>query len=164
MPRPTPWHGTQIAAWAHWRVTEDPELALTVLGGALRSPRQAPLLHRLADLGPIASAYADDVRHLFDHAGDWTRLTAAHAWWRITGDPEPALPELLRAPAPVRSGRATEHTLIVVRLLGDIGPPARKAADTLRTIVANERRVGGSILADEELCRATGAALTAIER
>ncbi|MBT2451321.1 hypothetical protein J7F03_30480 [Streptomyces sp. ISL-43] len=92
---PKPWQGAQTAAWAHWRVTGDPELALRVTGAAVRAGPGRPVLRYLADLGPLAAPYADAVRPLLDCPGEWSRVGAAGAWWRITGDAAPAVATLL---------------------------------------------------------------------
>ncbi|MEV4515752.1 hypothetical protein AB0K00_43210 [Dactylosporangium sp. NPDC049525] len=127
-----PWHGDQDAAWAHWRVTGDPAVALDVIGRAVRrGPARADLTH-LADLGPHADAYAGDVRELFDSAGPWTRIRAAHAWWRSTGDLAAAVPVLLATLQPLRDGTADAVVREAVRHLGAIGaphPPRHRCCD-----------------------------------
>ncbi|MCX4632113.1 hypothetical protein [Streptomyces sp. NBC_01443] len=52
---PNRWHGEQTAAWAHCRITGDPELALRVSGAAVRAGLGRPVLRYLADLGPQAA-------------------------------------------------------------------------------------------------------------
>ncbi|MCJ0873193.1 hypothetical protein [Streptomyces sp. AP-93] len=151
---PKPWQGAQTAAWAHWRVTGDPELALWVGGAAARAGLGRPVLRYLADLGPLAAPYADSVRALLDCPGEWIRVGAAEAWWRITGDPAPAVAALLPELAPLAEHRVTELTLRTVRALGAIGPPAAAALPALRAVAAGPpRRYGASLLMDEELLR-----------
>lgn len=160
---PKPWHGAQTAAWAHWRVTGDPELALRVCGAAARAGLGRPVLRHLADLGPLAAPYADSVRALLDCPGEWSRVGAAEAWWRITGDPAPAVAALLPELAPAAGHRVTELMLRTVRALGAIGPPAAAALPVLRTVAAGPpRRYGESFLMDEELLRDARAALDRI--
>lgn len=160
---PKPWRGAQTAAWAHWRVTGDPELALWVCGSVARAGLRRPVLRYLADLGPLAAPYAGSVRALLDCPGEWTRVGAAEAWWRITGDPDPAVAALLPELAPLAEHRVTEVTLRTVRALGAIGPPAAVALPALRAVVAAPpRRYGASFLLDEELLRDAREALDRI--
>ncbi|WP_327256150.1 hypothetical protein [Streptomyces sp. NBC_01244] len=160
---PKPWQGAQTAAWAYWRVTGDPELALGAGGPAARAGFGRPVLRYLADLGPLAAPYADSVRALLDSPGEWTRVGAAEAWWRITGDPAPAVTALLPELAPLAEHRVTEVTLRTVRALGAIGPPAAAALPALRAVVAGPpRRYGASFLMDEELLRDAREALDRI--
>ncbi|MFJ6481473.1 hypothetical protein ACIQK6_15305 [Streptomyces sp. NPDC091682] len=135
-------HHPRPAAWAHWRVTGDPTLALDVCGTAVRSGAAGHGLPFLADLGPLAAAHADTVRGLLDSPGAWTRVAAAHAYWRITGDPEPAVPVLLAEVDPAWAGHPTVPVQEAVRHLGEIGAPAVAAAPLLGRILAQEERLG----------------------
>ncbi|MFB6579605.1 hypothetical protein ACFCYC_19700 [Streptomyces sp. NPDC056402] len=135
-------HHARRAAWAHWRVTGDPTLALDVCGAAVRSGTASHGLPFLADLGPLAAAHADTVRGLLDSPGAWTRVAAAHAYWRITGDPEPAVPVLLAEVDPAWAGHPAVPVQEAVRRLGEIGAPAAVAAPLLGRILAQEERLG----------------------
>lgn len=158
-----PWHGgAQTAAWAYWRVTGDPEPALRVCGAAARAGLGQPVLRYVADLGPRAARYADAVRPLLTGPGEWSRVGAAEAWWRITGDAQPAVEALLPELAPLARHSATPLVLRTVRVLGAIGGPAAAALPVLREVAASPRRYG-DIPMDEELLRAAREALTAIE-
>ncbi|MEV7520646.1 hypothetical protein [Streptomyces sp. NPDC091371] len=160
---PKPWHGLQTAAWAYWRVTGDPEPALRAGGSAAQAGPGRPVLRYLADLGPLAAPYADAVRALLGSVGEWTRVGAAEAWWRITGDPAPAVEALLPELAPLAEHRVTGLTLRSVHALTEIGPPAASALPALRTVTAAPpRRYGASFLLDEELCRAAREAVDRI--
>ncbi|MFE6842398.1 hypothetical protein [Streptomyces sp. NPDC057686] len=152
------------AAWAHWRVTGDPTLALDVGGAAVASGTGSHGLPFLADLGPLAAAHADTVRGLMESPGAWTRVAAAHAYWRITGDPEPAVPVLLAEVDPEWTGLPALPTREAVRRLGGIGAPAAEAAPLLRRILASQERLtdpweGTRILADEAYVRTLTEAL-----
>ncbi|MET9467840.1 hypothetical protein ABZY44_24155 [Streptomyces sp. NPDC006544] len=160
---PKPWQGVQTAAWAHWRVSGDPELALRVCGSAARAGLSRPVLRYLADLGPLAAPYADDVRHLLDAPGEWTRVGAAEAWWRMTGEAAPALAALLPELRPLDEHLVPPLVLRTVRALGAIGRPAAAALPVLRAVIASERRYGADILRDEELCRTAREALERVE-
>lgn len=151
-------HHLRRAAWAHWRATGDPTLALDVCGAAVGSGSGSHGLPFLADLGPLAAAHADTVRGLMESPGAWTRVAAAHAYWRITGDPEPAVPVLLAEVDPDWTGQPAVPTREAVRRLGEIGAPAAASAPLLRRILASEERLshpyeGRRILADEAYAR-----------
>ncbi|MFC8721565.1 hypothetical protein ACFUEL_29670, partial [Kitasatospora sp. NPDC057198] len=155
------WHGAQAAARAHWRITGDPDLALRTVGAAVRAGLGRPVHRYLAELGPLAIDFADPVRELLDAPGEFNRIGAAEAWWRITGEPAPVLPVLRRLITGPAHGEADEPTLRAVRLLGAIGTPAAESAPLLRALLASERRHGATVALDEELC---AAARTALER
>lgn len=158
-----PWHGgAQTAAWAYWRVTGDPEPALRVCGAAARAGLGQPVFRYLADLGPQAAPYADAVRPLLSCPGQWSRVSAAEAWWRITGDAPPAVEALLPELAPLARHSATSLVLRTVQVLGAIGGPSVEALPVLHEVTSSPRRYGG-IPTDEELLRAAREALTAIE-
>ncbi|MER5733555.1 hypothetical protein ABT084_35365 [Streptomyces sp. NPDC002138] len=165
---PNPWHGRQSAAWAHWQVTGDDGLALEVCGSFARKGLGGPVLRYVGDLCPAAAAYVDDVRALLDAPGAWTRVEAAHALWRITGDPGPSVPVLVRELAPLREASLTDPAEAAVRHLGEIGAPAAAAAPLLRELYADGRRAthrsGRRILCDERLRRSLETALGGIEK
>ncbi|MFF7159298.1 hypothetical protein [Streptomyces sp. NPDC008139] len=160
---PRRWHGAQTAAWAHWRVTGDPELALDVIGSAARTGLGRPVLSHLADLGPLAASYADALRPLLGCPGEWSRVGAAEAWWRVTGDAATAVDVLLPELQPLGEHRSTPLVLRTVQALGGIGRPAVAAVPLLKTVMASERRYGGNILMDERLCRAAQETLDRID-
>ncbi|MCX5195660.1 hypothetical protein OOK31_17405 [Streptomyces sp. NBC_00249] len=148
------WHGTRMAAWAHARVTGDDSLALAACAADLDAGLGSRTLPYLADLGPAAGRHADTVRALMDSPGEWTRVAAAHAWWRITGDPEPALPVLTATVAAGWTGHPARPVPNAVRHLGAIGRPSAGAAPALSALLAAEERVpepfeGRRILVDD---------------
>ncbi|KOU99450.1 hypothetical protein ADK91_27510 [Streptomyces sp. XY511] len=156
------------AAWAHWKVTGDPALALDVCGTAVRSGTASHGLPFLADLGPLAAAHAAPVRRLMESPGAWSRTYAAHAYWRITGDPGPATPVLLAQVDPAWDGGSALPVREAVRILGEIGAPAVSAAPLLRRILAQEERLGRPwrgvrILADQAYVRTLTEALEGID-
>ncbi|MEU2395568.1 hypothetical protein [Streptomyces sp. NPDC007369] len=162
-----PWHGVRMAAWAHSRVTGDDSLALRIYTADLASGLGSRVLPYLADLGPAAARHTDAVRALMDSPGAWTRVAAAHAWWRITGDPEPALPVLLGSVDPEWDGHPAYPTPRAVRHLGEIGAPAAAAEPVLTRLLERETRLGRPwesirILADDAFTRTLTEALAGI--
>ncbi|MFF3013169.1 hypothetical protein [Streptomyces sp. NPDC057939] len=155
-------HGAQTAAWAHWRITGDPRPAVDVIGAALRTGRGRVVLSHLADLGPLAADCSDDVAPLLGSLGEWTRVGAAGAWWRLTGDADTAVAALLPELRRLSDHAADPLLLRAVDLLGAIGRPAAAAVPALTAVIASERRYGASIVLDEQLCRAARTALAAI--
>ncbi|MFE2877206.1 hypothetical protein ACFXG6_22170 [Streptomyces roseus] len=160
-------HHPRLAAWAHWRATGDPALALDVCGAAVRSGTASHGLPFLADLGPLAAAHADTVRGLMESPGAWTRVAAAYAYARITGDADPAVRVLLAEVDPGWTGNPALPTREAVRRLGGIGAPAADAAPLLRRILAARERLGHPyenvrILADEAYVRTLTEALEQI--
>ncbi|GIE28326.1 hypothetical protein Ait01nite_013710 [Actinoplanes italicus] len=134
------WHGTQRAAWAHWRVTGDPSVALPVIGGATRRGPGHALLRCLAELGPVAAGHAGDVRVLLSLPGDWNRVEAAHAYWRITGDAGPVVPVLLDLMAPLRTGRNSPVLRRAVHCAGAVGSAGAPVLPLLDEVLAAPRR------------------------
>ncbi|MER6200339.1 hypothetical protein ABT234_23580 [Streptomyces sp. NPDC001586] len=159
---PRRWHGVQTAAWAYWRVTGDPGLALDALDASIRGGLARPVLSHLAELGPLAAGYAGALRPLLGSLGEWTRVGAAEAWWRLTGDANTAVATLLPELHPLAEHRAGPLVLRVVTALGAIGRPAAAAAPLLAEVTVSERRYGGGIVRDEELCRVVRTALAAM--
>ncbi|MET9570030.1 hypothetical protein ABZY34_12955 [Streptomyces virginiae] len=158
---------TRLAAWAHWKVTGDPTLALDVCAAAVRSGTASHGLPFLADLGPLAAAHADPVLRMTESAGAWTRVAAAHAYWRITGDPAPAIPVLLAEVDPAWTGSPAMPVREAVHRLGGMGAPAGSAASLLRGLLAREERLsrpfaGVRILADQAYVRTLTEALERI--
>ncbi|MFD0721505.1 hypothetical protein [Streptomyces globosus] len=162
-----PWHGVRMAAWAHWRITGDDALLRQACAADLAAGRGSRVLPYLADLGPAAAGHADAVRALTGSPGAWTRIAAAHAWWRITGDPEPAVPVLLADVDPAWDGHPAHPTPSAVRHLGAIGPAAAAAVPVLVRLLEREERVREPwerkrILVDDDFTRALAEALTRI--
>ncbi|MER6672874.1 hypothetical protein [Streptomyces sp. NPDC000983] len=149
------WHGAQNAAWAHWRITGDPKVFLAFLEGESARGLGYASLARLAELGARAAHLTPAIRPLLVSRGPWTRVQAAHAWWRVTGDPEAAVPVLLKALEPLRSGDADEPCRAAVRYIAEIGAPASAAAPLLEATLSSARRYPADV------CPAARAALTA---
>ncbi|MFG2916633.1 hypothetical protein ACGF0D_27565 [Kitasatospora sp. NPDC048298] len=134
------WHGAQNAAWAHWRITDDSKVFLAFLEDAASRGLGYADLGRLAELGPQATRCASAVRPLLESPGPWTRVQAAYAWWRITGDTDAAVPVLLAALEPLRSGDADESCRAAVQYIAQIGARASAAAPLLEATLSSDRR------------------------
>ncbi|WP_034261414.1 hypothetical protein [Actinospica robiniae] len=158
---------TQPAAWAHWRITGDPRLALPVLGAAAEAGYFHPVLRYLADLGPLAAAHAPAVRALIDLPGEWNQVESAHAYWRMTGDPGPAVPALARRLRGLTRDGFSSACMRAVRYVGAIGPAAAEVEPeligSLTALLTAERRVGRTIVEDEELLQAARHALRELQ-
>ncbi|WP_432085792.1 hypothetical protein [Streptomyces sp. bgisy095] len=134
------WHGAQNAAWAHWRTTGDPRVFLAFAEDAASRGLGGADLGRLAELGPRAARCATALRPLLESPGPWTRVRAAHAWWRITGDTDAAVPVLLAALEPLRAGDADGPCRAAVRYVARLGAPAAGAAPLLEAALSSDRR------------------------
>ncbi|MFE6868156.1 hypothetical protein ACFVFS_16525 [Kitasatospora sp. NPDC057692] len=133
------WHGAQNAAWAHWRITGEPQVFLAFLEAAAALGLGYADLGRLAELGPQAALCTTALRPLLESPGPWTRVQAAHAWWRVTGDADAAVPVLLAALEPLRSGEADDACRAAIRYLARIGSPASAATPLLEAALASDR-------------------------
>ena len=133
------WHGAQNAAWAHWRITGESKVFLAFLEDAPSRGLGYADLGRLAELGPQATRCTTAVRPLLESPGPWTRVQAAYAWWRITGDTDAAVPVLLAALEPLKSGDADEPCRAAVRYIAQIGAPAFAAAPLLEATLSSDR-------------------------
>ncbi|MEV6969826.1 hypothetical protein AB0M47_32395 [Hamadaea sp. NPDC051192] len=151
----------QTAAWAHWRITGDPDLPLRVIGTADHCQCLShPALDYLADLGQLAQASAESVRGCLTSTGAWTQVKAAHAWWRITGDPQPSLPVLMAALVPQPVHQWHELAIASAGYLADMGAAATPAIPLLEQLRTGERRLVQHIIWDEALTAAATRALT----
>ncbi|NUK27335.1 PBS lyase [Streptomyces lunaelactis] len=87
-------------AGALWAIESDAGAVLPVLRTALEASDSAgrrSAATALGALGPAGSAAAPALGELLRAAEPWTRVDAAVALWRVTGDPERAWPVLLAA-------------------------------------------------------------------
>lgn len=144
------------AAWAHWRVTGDPSIALPSLVGRLDAVPRHRVLRELGDLGAPASAAAARVAVLAGSAEEWVRTEAAYAHHRITGDPARAVEVLTEVAGALTEGRCRPVTIVALEHLAAIGAPA--AAPIARAVLDSPRRLAGSggwrVFTDDERLRA----------
>ncbi|MCC5580875.1 hypothetical protein IMZ11_35205 [Microtetraspora sp. AC03309] len=128
-------------AWALWRVTGDAEPALAMIGAALEQGRSNKALRLLADFGPLAARHEEPLRRSLTDIGDWERVEAAHALWRVTGDPTDAVPVLLQTIQALPEGKVTPVMAAAIGYLGEIGAPAAGAAPLLEAALAGDLRL-----------------------
>jgi hypothetical protein len=151
------------AAWAHWRVTNDPDVALRVLTRRLDASPRHETLRELGDMGQLAAGTAARVQELTESRDDWVRAEAAYAHYRITGDPAPAVPVLTEVVRPLSEGRCLPVMITALEHLAQIGPPGAPAVPIARAVLHNPRRLAyfGSWRAftEDERLRAAAAAL-----
>ncbi len=134
-------HG-ELAAWAYWRVCDDPGPVLELLGRSLAEQRiRHPELRRLAGLGSHAAPHADRLRAMTSDIDPWIRVEAAHALWAATGDTENTVPVLTAVVRELPEGTHVPVMLPAVRHLARIGHAAGPAAELLRVIPACDRRL-----------------------
>ncbi|MEU6238238.1 HEAT repeat domain-containing protein [Kitasatospora sp. NPDC047058] len=134
--------GEARAAWAYWKVGGEPEPALEALGrAATRGSIPRPLLHMLADLGPYAARFADQLRATAADNDPWTRVEAAHALWATTGDTETSVPAMTSIVQGLAEGAYSPVMLPAVRYLAQIGHAARPAARFLRDVPSRDQRL-----------------------
>lgn len=125
-------------AHAHLRLTGDAETALDLLGpfDGRWQDREWALL---AEAGPAAARHEADLRGYTAVRGAHD-ARALHALWRITGDTRAVLAALLDTDHPYLGERVLTGTgTAAVRLLGEIGPPARGALPRLRALHGSDR-------------------------
>jgi hypothetical protein len=140
---------TATLAWAHWQVTGEnaAETAATLARLAVTPPHGPQALRLLADLGPAARSHADTIRAQLADSYNWTRIEAAHALWRCTGDLDEALPVLLRHIDRVdQPWSFWPVQILVLEYLGHIGAPARAAIPTLEALLDSDHRIHGAML------------------
>ncbi|MGW0886506.1 hypothetical protein ACWD35_45255, partial [Streptomyces sp. NPDC002671] len=131
----------ELAAWAYWQVGGEPGPALKVLGpAATEGGFPHPALRKLADLGPRAVDFADQLRTMIGAADPWTSVEAAHALWAATGDTESTVPALLEVVQNLAEGTYLPVMLPAVRYLTRIGHAAQPAAHLLRDLPTSDRR------------------------
>ncbi|MFJ3235010.1 HEAT repeat domain-containing protein [Streptomyces sp. NPDC086787] len=127
------------AAGALWSVEGDAPAVLPVLLRELthaRSGRRRGAAEELARLGPAARPALSVLRRLAGSADlVWERTSAACAYWRIAGDPEPVLPVLRSAWTRNAHTRGT-----IAACLAGTGPAGAPLWDLVHTELTSPRR------------------------
>jgi HEAT repeat protein len=145
------------AAWALWRTGADPDRGAESLIRHIaehRVPHTAIAL--LADLGPHAAASVEVLREVARSDEDWMRVEAAHALWRITGDPAEPVTILTELAQPLTHGQCLPARIAALGHLAEIGAATEPVTSLARTITDNPRRIayfGGwrTFTEDEEI-------------
>ena len=147
------------AAWAHWRVTGDPSLALFALSRAASNHD----LRRLGDLGPLAAGEADRLRRLSETTESWVRTEAAYAHHRVTGDPALAVGVLTDVARPLTENDCLPVRIVALEHLAAIGAAAAPAHPIARAVLDSPRRLsyfgGWHVFAADERLRNAAALL-----
>ncbi|MCP2342279.1 HEAT repeat domain-containing protein [Actinomadura rupiterrae] len=125
-------------AWAHFRVTGDPEPALRVLGPRLGEDPHVS--HRLGDLGPHAAAHVPTLRLLAKAAHPWTAHEAGHALIKITGDPDEGTHILIRPLRDLLEGRPHPVVMSAARALASVDDLPDGYLAIIRAVLADDRR------------------------
>ncbi|MDK9501303.1 HEAT repeat domain-containing protein [Streptomyces katrae] len=136
---------TELAAWAHWKVSGEPGPLLEVIErAAAQGSIPRPALRKLADLGPHAARFADRLRAMTTDTDPWSRVEAARALWAATGDTETAVPALMTTVQGLAKGDYLPVMLPAVRHLAQIGHAARPAAQLLHAVPRHDPRLRSS--------------------
>lgn len=150
---------TPAAAWAHWRVTGDPALALAALANGQLDRH----LRKLGDLGPLAAREADRLRRRTESNDDWVRAEAAYAHYRVTTDPAVAVAVLTEVANPLTDGTCHPVMITALEYLAAIGRPAEPAHPIARAVLDSPRRLfyftGWHAFDEDERLRAAATSL-----
>ncbi|MEV1113770.1 HEAT repeat domain-containing protein [Actinosynnema sp. NPDC049800] len=142
-------------AWALWRTGLDPEALLRHV--TERPDVRHTTVRLVADLGPLAAPFTDRLRELSRSDDHWTRVEAAHALWRVTGDPTEAVAALTDLARPLADGRCEPVQASALRYLADIGSPTAPVVALARAVADNPRRLayfgGWHTFAEDEAVR-----------
>lgn len=161
-----------VVAWALWRTGADPDLGLAALTQrvaqvAQHVPRFEPVhtaIALLADLGSDAVACGDVLRGLTRSGGDWMRVEAAHALWRVTGDSAEAVTVLVELAEPLGRGDCRPVGIAALCYLAEIGVVDRRVRAVGRAIVDNPHRIaysgGWRTFSEDERIRTAASVLT----
>lgn len=158
-------------AWAYLRIAgdADPFLRAVSFEQGLSGPHQG--FRRAADLGPRGLGLADRFATMLNadqrYWPSWPGIEAAHAHWRITGDPALCLDVFDTALDPLRHGRQLPISRQVLRYLPALGSAAAVFRPLLENMVAGSERLiysGGwrGIAEDDEAVGLARIAISAI--
>ncbi|MFC5185019.1 hypothetical protein [Actinomadura harenae] len=125
-------------AWAHFRVTGDPEPALRILGPRIADDHHVS--HRLGDLGPHAVAHVPTLRLRAKALDEWEAHEAAHALIKITGDPAEGASVLIRPLRELLEGRPHPVAMASARALTRVDGLPGGHLSIMRSVLADDRR------------------------
>jgi hypothetical protein len=164
--------GASTAAWALYRMTDDPEPFLTSQEPPSTQRLTAKTARQLGDLGPLAIRHAPHIQQQLTQQPEswpsWDGVELGFAHYRITGDPTLCLDVFRAALDPLRHSRQLPVSRQALRYLPQLGPAAATLAPLLQQAVDQDERLlysGGwrGIVEDEQARTLANQALTAIE-
>jgi HEAT repeat protein len=141
------------AAEALWQITGSAKDALPVLIDLLKKgedPDAADAARLLGKFGPAAKEVVTILRQKTQSDSRALATAAATALWKITGDPEEALPRLIEL---IETG--PNEAGLAIHAIEKMGPAARRAAPTLRAYLGRDLSTT-TVHAAEALWRVTG--------
>lgn len=153
------------AAWALWRTGADPDKAVAVLTDHVARPGlRHTAIALLSDLGPQAASCVDELRSLSRSADDWTRVEAAYALARITGDLTESVSILTDLAYPLAHGDCLPVRIAALRHLADLEATGDRVRELAQAVIDSERRIayfGGwhTFTEDEQVYTAASALL-----
>lgn len=153
-------------AYTRWRITGDPQPALSALGAAV-SAGQGYYVRHLARMGRTAEALVPVVRNLLGQRL-MMRVEAANALWRMSGGISEAVAVMMEALKPLACGWWQPFVTPAVRYVAEMGPEARAVEAVLMSALELPRRLRGlnggwrKIAEDLELSELSRTALAAI--
>ncbi|REE95422.1 hypothetical protein [Thermomonospora umbrina] len=127
---------------AYWKITGDPGPALAAADAAFAGSRPFREWRGLGDLGHHAAAHADRLRALLDSRDDWTRVEAAHALYRVTGERDEAADILRGAVFPLAVGEYLPARWAALRHLRAMPDGPENWHRVLRELLDSDRRHG----------------------
>jgi hypothetical protein len=104
----------------------------------LPEPLDAALLGYLEQAGPAVADLAGLLAGRLGEGLQWDRVRTARCYWKLTGDTDRVLPELLALADTNPAGTAA------IEALGWLGPAARAVRPQLEDWLARDARLGGS--------------------
>jgi len=116
-------------------------------------------------MGTQAAQCTERLREIARSGDDWVRVEAAHALWRVCGDPAEPVAVLTELAQPLAEGHCVPVRVAAVRYLAAIGSPTDPTTAIAQAILDNPRRIAYSgswrIFTEDEEVRAIAAHLLA---
>lgn len=95
-------------------------------------------------MGTQAAQCTDRLREMARSGDDWIRVEAAHALWRVRGDPAEPVAVLTELAQPLAEGHCVPVRAAAVRYLAAIGSPTDPTTAITQAILDNPRRIAYS--------------------
>ncbi|WP_131737940.1 hypothetical protein [Actinomadura roseirufa] len=129
-----------VRRWAVWKVTGDHAALLAALDGAFERGDTSGPLELVADLGPLAAHHAPRMRTLMDSQSPWTRVKAAYAYYRLSGDGDVASQQLWPEVHELARGTCRPVGWAALRHLTRIGSASSNRPWVLRELLDSDVR------------------------